>query len=51
MTIQRVREIFGKKVAHMSDEEILEFIKQLSILCDELFKMAIEEGKMKGGEK
>jgi hypothetical protein len=41
MTIQRTREIFGNKMSQWSDEQVLQFIGNMSIIGDELLKTAL----------
>lgn len=45
MTIKRTREILGDKVAHMTDEEVLEMIKNTKVMVDALFDTAVKEIK------
>ena len=40
MTVKRVREIFGEKVAELTDEELTSFITNTSTLCDGLLQVA-----------
>ena len=42
MTIERTRQIFGNKIAHLSDEEILLFIQQSGSLVDSVLDIAVE---------
>lgn len=41
MTIERTREIFGSKVDHMTDVEVLRFIQETSLMCDSLLDAAL----------
>jgi len=41
MTTQRVREIFKDQVETLTDEEIVSFIANTSVVCDELLKISI----------
>lgn len=43
MTIQRTREIFGKKFAHKTDQEVLEFIQKMGIMGDELLELILSD--------
>lgn len=45
MTIERTRKIFGSKMKHMSDEQVLRFIGDMSIVGDELLKTALTSAK------
>jgi hypothetical protein len=41
MTVERTRQIFGAKMESWTDEQVLQFIKNMSIICDELLKTAL----------
>lgn len=41
MTIKRTRQIFGSKMDSWTDEQVLQFIKNMSIICDELLETAL----------
>ena len=43
MTVERTRQIFGDKFANLTDQEVLTFIGNMSIIGDEMLKMAISE--------
>jgi hypothetical protein len=45
MTIKRTREIFGKEMEHMTDEEVQKFIDQQSLIIDALMDTAIKDIK------
>lgn len=43
MTIQRTREIFGVKMKHLTDAEVLEFMTSIGVLCDDLLNSALHQ--------
>ena len=47
MTIERTRQIFGDKFADLSDKEVLAFIGDMSIVCDEALKDSLSALKQK----
>jgi hypothetical protein len=42
MTIQRAREIYKEEFSHLTDEQVSDYIKNMSILCDELLEQSIK---------
>lgn len=42
MTIERTRQLLGKKVAHLSDNEVLLLIQQTDNALDFIFKFSIQ---------
>lgn len=47
MTIERTRQILGKKVAHFSDDELLAFIQQTDKALDVFFQLAVKKAYAK----
>ena len=43
MTIERTRQIFGKKMENWTDAQVSQFIENFSIICDELLETAVKE--------
>ncbi len=43
MTVERTRQIFGKKMDNWTDKQVSQFIGNFSIICDELLKTAVKE--------
>lgn len=51
MTIERTRELLGKKVAHLSDEKILLLIQQTEDSLDVIFKLSVKKAIAKYKER
>lgn len=47
MTIERTRELLGKKVAHLSDDKVLLLIQQTDKALDSIFKLSIQKAYTK----
>lgn len=43
MTIERTRELLGAKVAHLSDQEVLDFIQRTDQILNVLIKRSVVE--------
>lgn len=49
MTIQRTREIFGKKMIDYSDQQVRDFIEQTGLLCDDLLSTSLHQLTIENG--
>lgn len=47
MTIERTRQILGKKVEHLSDEDLLHLIEQTDKAMGALFQLAVRKAHEK----
>lgn len=41
MTVERTRQIFGIKMENWTDQQVLQFIGNVSVIGDELLKVAL----------
>ena len=46
MTIQRTREILGKKVEHLTDDEVLMLISKNEKMIDAVFRLAVKKAHL-----